>query len=152
MSMLQDKLTADIAVADLMIPAEKVAHVQLNNPLEHALLVLVKSGYSAVPVLDTAFKLVGTIGKTAILNQILGLERFEFEKLSEMRVEEIMSYDTPSLSKEDSFMNGLKMVIDSPFVCVADKDSYFDGIVTRRAILKQVTRDFYTSANHSQST
>src|SRR5690625_5523389 len=67
MSMLQDENTKNVIIGDLMIPSEKVAHVQLNNPLEHALLVLIKSGYSAVPVLDTSFKLVGTIGKTAIL-------------------------------------------------------------------------------------
>ncbi len=40
-----------ILVKDLMISSEKVAHVQIGNSLEHALLVLVKSGYSAIPVL-----------------------------------------------------------------------------------------------------
>ncbi|WP_404452440.1 CBS domain-containing protein [Virgibacillus necropolis] len=144
MSTLKDKQLTDITVEDLLISSEKVAHVQLNNPLEHALLVLVKSGYSAVPVLDPSYKLVGTIGKTVILNQILGLERFEFEKLSSMRVEEVMYTDIPCLSKNDTFLDALKAVIDSPFVCVSDAEGYFDGILTRRAILKQVSRDIYT--------
>lgn len=74
MSATQDKNLTDIVIDDLMISSEKVAHVQVNNPLEHALLILVKSGYSAVPVLDSSFKLVGTIGKTRILNSVLGLE------------------------------------------------------------------------------
>ncbi|MFZ3579901.1 cyclic-di-AMP-binding protein CbpB [Virgibacillus sp. DJP39] len=143
MSLLQDKQLTDILVEDLLIVSEKVAHVQLNNPLEHALLVLVKSGYSAVPVLDSSYKLVGTIGKTVILNQILGLERFEFEKLSTMRVEEVMYKDVPCLAKEDTFLDALKAVIDFPFICVSDKEGYFDGILTRRAILKQVNRDIY---------
>lgn len=137
------KNLTDNSVADLMIPAEKVAHVQLNNPLEHALLVLIKSGYSAVPVLDTSFKLKGTIGKTVILNHILGLERIEVEKLSEVEVHEIMKNDIPRLTKEDSLIDGLKKVINSPFVCVADENGYFDGILTRRAILKQMKRNFY---------
>lgn len=137
-----EKLT-DITVGDLMIPSEKVAHVQFNNPLEHALLVLIKSGYSAVPVLDTSFKLVGTIGKTVILNHILGLERIEVEKLSDIEVHEIMNKNIPVLTKKDSFIDGLKEVINSPFVCVADENDYFDGILTRRAILKQVKRNFY---------
>src|SRR5690625_1220807 len=137
------KNLTDNSVADLMIPAEKVAHVQLNNPLEHALLVLIKSGYSAVPVLDTSFKLKGTIGKTVILNHILGLERIEVEKLSEVEVHEIMKSDIPRLTKEDSLIDGLKKVINSPFVCVADENGYFDGILTRRAILKQMKRNFY---------
>lgn len=144
MRMMQDQLT-DIRVSDLMIDAEKVAHVQLNNPLEHALLVLVKSGYSAVPVLDSNYKLVGTIGKTVILNQILGLERFEVEKLSAIQVQEVMNTDIPRLTKNDQLIDGLKAVINSPFICIADQNGYFDGILTRRAILKQLKRDYYTN-------
>lgn len=144
MSTLKDKQLTDIIVDELLISSDKVAHVQLNNPLEHALLVLVKSGYSAVPVLDSSYKFVGTIGKTVILNQILGLERFEFEKLSTMRVEEVMNKEIPCLGKNDTFLDALKAVIDYPFVCVKDKEGYFDGILTRRAILKQVSRDIYT--------
>ncbi|GGB63495.1 CBS domain-containing protein [Virgibacillus dakarensis] len=143
MSTIQDKQLTDIMIEEVMIPSEKVAHVQVNNPLEHALLVLVKSGYSAVPVLDAEYKLAGTIGKTIILNQILGLERFEFEKLADMRVHEVMNVDIPRLTKEKTFMDGLNTVINYPFVCVADEEGYFDGIVTRRAILKQLKRDQY---------
>jgi len=148
MSIMQEseKLT-NIYVSDLMIHAEKVAHVQVNNPIEHALLVLVKSGYSAVPVLDMNYKLVGTIGKTVILNQILGLERIEVERLADIEVQEIMKTDIPILSKKDTLIDGLKTAINAPFVCVADEDGYFDGILTRRAILKQIKRDFYADNN-----
>jgi|SRR5690625_3440161 len=144
MSMTQeDKQLRDLTVKDLMIPSEKVAHVQLNNPLEHALLVLVGSGYFAVPVLDDSFKLAGSISKTIILDQILGNERFEVEKLSELKVHDIMNKDVNSIQKDASFIEGLKSVIDVPFVCVVNKDGYFDGILTRRAILKNVKRDYY---------
>lgn len=146
MSMIQhgNELT-NITVGDLKIPSEKVAHVQVNNPLEHALLVLVKSGYSAVPVLDSSSKLVGTIGKSVILNEILGLERFETEKLSQITVEEIMHTDIPLLTKENTFTDGLKQVINIPFVCVTDEEGYFEGILTRRAILKEVRKFIYTT-------
>src|SRR5690625_2865478 len=123
MSMLQQgKQLTDILVSDIMIHSEKVAHVQINNPLEHALLVLVKSGYSAVPVLDSSSKLVGTIGKTVILNEILGLERFEVEKLSELTVKDVIKKDIPLLTKDDSFTEALKKVINIPFVCVVDAE------------------------------
>lgn len=143
--MQEGKKITDIYVSDLMIPSEKVAHVQLNNSLEHALLVLVKSGYSAVPVLDSSYKLVGIIGKTVIINQILGLERIEVERLSYMEVHEVMKTDILQLQGKSTFMDGLKAVINSPFVCVADREGYFDGILTRRAVLKQLQRDIYTS-------
>lgn len=146
MSIMQEgKKITDIYVEDLMISSEKVAHVQLNNSLEHALLVLVKSGYAAVPVLDSSYKLVGTIGKTVILNQILGLERIEVEKLSDMEVHEVMKDDIPCLKPKSSFLEGLKAAINAPFVCVAEEEGYFDGILTRRALLKELQKDIYTS-------
>ncbi|GGC79978.1 CBS domain-containing protein [Thalassobacillus devorans] len=134
-------------VNELMIPADKVAHVQVGNPLEHALLVLVKTGYSAVPVLDAAFKLKGTISKAAIIEQTLGIEQFEFNKLSEMCVNTVMKTEIPILHRDDSFEKALKYVIDNPFVCVADEEGSFDGILTRRAILKQLNRYLHTETN-----
>lgn len=134
-------------VNELMIPADKVAHVQVGNPLEHALLVLVKTGYSAVPVLDVSYRLKGTISKAAIIEQTLGIEQFEFDKLSEICVNDVMKTDIPSLHGEDSFEKALKYVIDNPFVCVADDEGYFDGILTRRAILKQLNRYLHTQTH-----
>lgn len=143
MSMTQeDKQLEEIIVADLMIPSEKVAHVQLNNPLEHALLVLVGSGYFAVPVLDESNKLAGSISKTVILDQILGIDRFEVERLSQLKVHEVMD-QLVSVHQEARFIDGLKAVIDEPFVCVVDDAGYFVGILTRRAILKTLKRDYY---------
>ena len=138
----EDKHLEDIIIADLMISSEKVAHVQLNNPLEHALLVLIGSGYFAVPVLDDSNKLAGSISKTVILDQILGNDRYEVERLSELKVHEVMD-DLVSVSEDASFIDGLKAVIDEPFVCVVDNEEYFKGILTRRAILKKLKREYY---------
>ncbi|MFC3038648.1 cyclic-di-AMP-binding protein CbpB [Virgibacillus xinjiangensis] len=132
-------------VGELMISSEKVAHVQMNNPLEHALLVLVKSGYAAVPVLDSSYKLVGTIGKTVILNEILGLEHIEFEKLSDIRVKDVMNEDIPCLYRHTSLLEGLDALVDHAFVCVQDGEGYFAGILTRRAVLKELKKDLYTA-------
>lgn len=147
----EDKEIKDVVVEDLMISAEKVAHVQLNNPLEHALLVLVRSGYFAVPVLDENNKLVGSISKTVILDQILGIERFEVEKLSNLKVHEVMDGDVASIQKSATFIDGLKALIDAPFVCVLDEDGYFEGILTRRAILKQLKRDYYLNLHREKN-
>lgn len=141
---MQERQIQDILIEELMISSEKVAHVQLNNPLEHALLVLIKSGYAAVPVLDSSYKLAGIIGKTVILNEILGLERIEFEKLSNMQVQELVNTDIPRVSGKETLVDGLNAVIDHAFACVVDKDGYFDGILTRRAILKEIKKDIYT--------
>jgi len=139
----QEDALYNLTAEDFMISSEKVAHVQLNNPLEHALLILLKSGYSAVPVLDSKYRLKGTIGKGSILNETLGIERFEMENLSTIKVESIMDTNIPRLRKSANFFECLTILINHSFICIVDENGFFDGIVTRRAILKQLNQYFY---------
>src|SRR5690625_7242793 len=92
---------------------------------------MAKSGYSAVPVLDKDYKLVGLISKTVILDEILGLERFETEKLNDLKVIDVMNKDELCIQQTASFKEGLNAVINRPFVCVTDKEGYFEGILTK---------------------
>lgn len=126
------------SVKDLMISSERVAHVQVANNLEHALLVLTKSGYTAIPVLDPMYKLHGLISTPVILESILGLERIEFDNLANKKVSEIMIQDIPRFHVEDSLKKGLKLLIDHPFICIENDEGVFEGILTRRALLKNV--------------
>ncbi|MDF2903493.1 MAG: hypothetical protein K0S25_1131 [Bacillus sp. (in: firmicutes)] len=137
---LQGGAFSEYTVKDLMIPSERVAHVQIGNNLEHALLVLTKSGYSAIPVLDPTYKLHGLISTPIIMEAILGLERIEFEKLEQIRVEEIMIKDTPTLTIESSPQSSLSLLVDHPFLCVEDGHGVFEGILTRRAVLLQLNK------------
>ena len=125
-------------IRDIIIPADKVANVLLGNNLEHALLVLTKSGYTAVPVLDTDYRLHGLISTPMILDATLGLERFEFENLEHIKVEEVMNRDIPYLKLHDPFEKALNLLINQPFLCVVDDEFYFEGILTRRVILKKL--------------
>lgn len=137
---LQSENVFETSIKDLLIPADKVAHVQIGNSLEHALLVLTKTGYTAVPVLDPTYQLHGLISSTHILDSILGLERIEFERLEKMKVEEVMNSEIPRLNLNDNVLKGLDLVINHPFVCVENDDLLFEGIFTRRAILKQLNK------------
>ncbi|MFC7392377.1 cyclic-di-AMP-binding protein CbpB [Scopulibacillus cellulosilyticus] len=131
---IDDVLKKDIM--DLIISSDQVAHVQVDNPLEHALLVLVKTGYSAIPVLDSSYKLRGIVSKTLILDFIFGIERIEFEKLSDHQVSEVMKTSMPILKTNDDFLKAVKLSIDETFLCVEDQDNIFQGILPRSALLK----------------
>ncbi|MFC7061377.1 cyclic-di-AMP-binding protein CbpB [Halobacillus seohaensis] len=130
-------------VEELMIPSEKVAHVQVGNPLDHALLVLLKTGYSAVPVLDSTYKFQGVISKTMILEETLGIEQFELDKLNDLTVDQAMNQNVPCLKKDHTMIDALHKLIDHPFICVTNDDEEFDGIITRRTILKQFSKHYH---------
>jgi predicted transcriptional regulator len=129
-------------IRDLVIASTKVAHVQLGNSLEHALLVLIKSGYSAIPVLDTSYRLHGQISTTMILEKILGMERFEYENLHQHTVEDVMNTKIPRMKETDDFFKALELSINHPFVCIEDEQGIFQGILTRKAILALMYRHY----------
>jgi predicted transcriptional regulator len=133
---LQNGEFLEINILDLMIPSERVAHVQVGNTLEHALLVLTKSGYTAIPVLDSQYKLKGLISTPVVLDSILGLERIEFENLEKNRVENVMNQSIPRITINSPVLTSLELLVDHPFLCIENEDGYFEGILTRRAVLK----------------
>ncbi|SFE41905.1 cyclic-di-AMP-binding protein CbpB [Alteribacillus iranensis] len=137
---LKDSQIMDNEIKKLMIPHEKVAHVQSNNPLDHALLVLIKSGYTAIPVLDTDYKVQGQISKAQILDSILGIERIEMERLHDYKVDEVMSNKVPRMNQNETFGKALMLSINHPFVCIEDDEQSFIGIMTRRSILALIHR------------
>ncbi|NGQ96380.1 CBS domain-containing protein [Brevibacillus sp. SYP-B805] len=129
-------------IKELMISSPKVAHVQLGNSLEHALLVLIKSGYSAIPVLDSSYRIQGQISTTMILDHILGLERIEYEKLGDHTVDEVMNRKIPRMKESEHFLKALELSINHPFVCIENEEGLFLGILTRKNILALVYQYF----------
>ncbi|WP_053366031.1 cyclic-di-AMP-binding protein CbpB [Bacillus sp. FJAT-27245] len=130
----------EISIRDLMIPSERVAHVQMGNNLEHALLVLTKSGYTAIPVLDPHYRLLGLISTSIIMDSLLGLERIEFEKLEEKKVEEIMNHSVPRVQMGASINRCVELLINHPFLCVESGDGRFEGILPRSTVLNQLNK------------
>ena len=133
----------DTQIEEFIISSEKVAHVQMGNSAEHALLVLTKTGYSAIPVLDSKYRFRGLINAQRITDAILGMDHIEYERLGEIRVEDIMLTDFPLIDVHERFQKALDLVIDQNFLCVVDEDNMFMGILTRRVVLKQLKKRIY---------
>lgn len=94
--------------------------------------------FQVIPVLDAQFKLHGLISSPLITESILGLERIEFEKLSDKKVEDVMQVQIPKIRVDEEFEKALDLLIDYPFLCVEDREGFFEGIFTRRVLLKEL--------------
>lgn len=143
---MSSKALLELSISDFLISSEKVAHVQSGNNAEHALLVLTKTGYSSIPVLDMKYRFIGLLSTGKIIESILGLERIEYEKLENIKVDEVMDQDVAYLKVTDSFQRALDLVINHAFLCVVDEEDTFVGILTRRVILKQLKKYVYLQA------
>lgn len=147
---LPSKDFLETQIEDFIISSEKVAHVQLNNSAEHALLVLTKTGYSAIPVLDMKYRFQGLINTQLITDSILGMDHIEYERLPEIKVENIMQTDFPLIKINERFQKALDLLIDQNFLCVVDDEGMFRGILTRRVVLKQLKKQIYQIRNNHQ--
>ena len=133
----------DMPIKEFVICSEKVAHVQSGNNAEHALLVLTRTGYSSIPVLDMKYRLQGLLSIKMITEAILGLERIEYDRLANIKVEDVMEKEVVYLQITDTFKRALDLVINHAFLCVVDEEGTFLGIMTRRVILKQLKKYIY---------
>ena len=122
----------------IFISSENVANLNLNNNLNHAVLVLSKIGYNAIPVLDNESHIRGLISMSMIMNAIMGLDAIRFEALETLKVRDVMDTKVPIVDETDDLEDILRNLIDHSFLCLADDQGVFKGIVTRKEILSRV--------------
>lgn len=121
-----------------LIPADNVATLLYNHPLEHAMLILTNVGYSKIPVLDSEDHLVGLISLADIMQGISGLTGFDMKLLETLTVADVMEVKVPKMTAKDDLETLLRRLVNEPFLPYVDKDNVFLGIFTRKAILKSV--------------
>ena len=85
-----------------------------------------------------------------IMDKIFGLERIEFEKLDQLKVEEVMLSDIPRLKTTDPVLKGVHAVTNNGFVCVENEEQVFEGIFTRRVVLKRLNEVIHSAKNELQ--
>lgn len=125
---------------NLIKPADEVAVVGIENPLDHALLLLTADQYSVVPVLDNESKIRGLISMPRIMQSITDIEAVHFEKLNEIKVGEVMIAEYPVVKEDFELEDVLHMLINHAFLSVIDHEGTFKGIITRSEVLKGTNR------------
>lgn len=122
----------------LFIAAEKVAILEEDHTLDHAMLVLAHVRYSLIPVVNRQNKITGLISLAMILNQISGLEDLNANELHQLKVKEAMETDFPVVTMETDIEDVMNELVDQSFLCITNDDCEFLGIITRKEILKRV--------------
>ena len=126
---------------DLLVkPANEVAVVGTSNPLDHALLLMTTNKYSVVPVIDEKSKIKGLISMPIIIEAIMDIEDVRFDKLGDIKVEEIMDTDFPVVTMDFELEDILRMLVHTAFISVVDDDEVLIGIITRQEILTGTNR------------
>lgn len=121
-----------------LIPASLVATVNVENNLAHAFLVLTKNRYAKIIVVDNDNYYCGQISLAMITEQLLDTEEINVDKLNTLKVGDVMQTATPVIHDPFNIEENLHLLVDHSFLTVTDLSGHFEGIVTRREVLKAV--------------
>ena len=121
-----------------LVPAENVATVLYNHPLNHALLVLSKVGYSKIPVLDSEDHLVGLISLSNVVERMMDLTGFSMDNLEGLTAADVMEVNVACIKEDGELEDMLHLLVDQAFLPIVNEENVFVGIITRKEILKSV--------------
>ncbi|MDO5047707.1 MAG: cyclic-di-AMP-binding protein CbpB [Anaerococcus sp.] len=122
---------------NLMIAASEVAICHEEDSLLDAVLILSSSGYQTIPVLDEQNHVRGLISISHIVSSFDKLSLFDEDKLSIIKVKEVMKQVVPILFDNYNLEDVLRLLIDNNFVCITHKNGYFLGIIPRKIVLER---------------
>ena len=120
-----------------LTPAENLAVLIDSHNADHAILLLSQMTYTRVPVVTDEKEFVGTIGLRDILAYQMeqGLSQ---EVMADTDIVHMTKKDVAVVSPDYTLTDVLHKLVDESFLPVVDAEGIFQGIITRKSILKAV--------------
>lgn len=124
-------------VFQFLTPKSNVAYVEDNCTLRQALEKMRFHGYTALPVIDSEGRYVGTVNEGDFLWDIVNRNESDLKSQEKRPVSEIMRKDwNPPIDITASPEELLHKVQAQNFLPVIDARGVFVGIITRGRIIK----------------
>ena len=124
-----------------MIPKSLVEYIGLDSSVRQALEKMNFHRYTAIPVIDSDGKYIGTLRNDDIFNYFMKKGSFDKFTAEDVPISEILdkSYSKPVLHNTE-IKDLIESVKEHNFVPVVDDRGCFIGIVLRREILNYLLR------------
>ena len=129
-----------------LTPARNLAVLIDTHNVDHAILVLSQISYTRVPVVTDQMKYVGTISLTDILSYQMKHDCSD-EVFSSMDIVHMTKKDGEHLGKNYNVTEVLHKLVEESFLPVISEDRVFEGIITRKSILKAINSLMHNFSN-----
>ena len=129
-----------------LTPARNLAVLIDTHNVDHAILVLSQISYTRIPVVTDQRKFVGTISLTDILSYKMKHD-YSDEVFSSMDIVHMTKKDGEYLGKEYNLTEVLHKLVEESFLPVVSEDGVFEGIITRKSILKAINSLMHNFSN-----
>lgn len=114
-------------------PKVEVSYLTENCPVQQAMQDMLRSGFTAIPVVNAKGTYVGTITEGDFLRLVLHYPKEKLEQLTVGQVE--LRVHHRSVSIDAKLEDMVELVTEQNFVPVVDGRGMFCGIVTRRDVI-----------------
>ncbi|WP_372636148.1 CBS domain-containing protein [Cohnella sp.] len=129
-------------IRSFLLPKEKVAYLTTAESMKEALELLEASQYSAVPVIDTKGKYIGTLSEGDLLWKLKCTPGLSFDNMDKIPVSEIKKRIYNECVAINAHMEDmLTLAADQNFVPVVDDARVFLGLIRRKDIIEYYTRN-----------
>ena len=126
-----------------LTPAKNLAVLIDTHNVDHAVSQI---SYSRIPVVTDERKFVGTISLTDILSYQLKHEIPE-ETFASMDIVDVAKKEVGVIGLDFNLTEVLHKLVDDSFLSVVDEEGYFQGIITRKSILKAINSLMHDFSN-----
>lgn len=120
-----------------LTPADNLAVMIDTHNADHAILLLSQMTYSRVPVVTDEKKFVGTISLTDILAYQMQ-ENLDEAVFAQTDIVHMTKTDVETISLNYRLTEVMHKLVDESFLPVVDEEGFFQGIITRKSILKAI--------------
>jgi CBS domain-containing protein len=129
-------------IASFLYPKNEVAYITSSASMREALEQLEHLYYTALPIVDSEGKYVGTLSEGDLLWKLKNTPGIDFDNLQQVQVSEIDKHiHNESVSINAHFEDMLALAADQNFVPVVDDDNIFIGIIRRKDIIEYYMRN-----------
>ncbi|NIK76511.1 CBS-domain-containing membrane protein [Paenibacillus castaneae] len=129
-------------ISSFLLPKEQVAYITSSVSMLEAMEQLEHHHYTAIPIIDSAGKYIGTLSEGDLLWKLKNTPGLHFGNLHEISVSEIQNrVRNESVSINAQMEDMLTLAADQNFVPVVDDACIFIGIIRRKDIIAYYTRN-----------
>jgi CBS-domain-containing membrane protein len=129
-------------ISSFLFPKDKVAFITTTMSMQEAMEHLERHQYSAIPIIDTEGKYIGTLSEGDLLWKLKNTPGLNFDNMNQSSVTEIKKrIRTECVSINAQMEDMLALAADQNFVPVVNDDRVFIGIIRRKDIIEYYTRN-----------
>ncbi|MDQ0901984.1 MULTISPECIES: CBS domain-containing protein [unclassified Paenibacillus] len=131
-----------MTIASFLLPKDKVAFITSSASMREALEQLENHYYTALPIVASDGKYVGTLSEGDLLWTLKNTPGLHFDNLDQVPVSEIEKHiHNESVSINAYMEDMLALAADQNFVPVVDDENIFIGIIRRKDIIEYYMRN-----------